>query len=490
LVELSEKSGFAAVGPPLAAEDRARLEKELSAARDKLREVVGEKRDRRKKERVEERKAGRKRVSSGEGDAGAAKKAEPGDPANEKDKQGAKRPLRENPIALRARVAGLENRLASYDAEGKPKLFCMGVEDLAKPRNSALLARGEISKAGEVVPRGFVGVIFDGQAPVVRTGTSGRLELANWITAPENPLAARVLVNRVWHWLFGLGIVASVDNFGSTGQKPSNQELLDFLALRFQEQGWSIKKLIREIVLSRTYALASTFNDKNFHADPDNALLWRHSKRRLDAESIRDAILSASGTLELKPSLGSPVAAGGDGPVARRRAARGNFDGESNARSVYLPIVRDMVPEVLDLFDFAEPSLVTGARESTNVPAQALFLLNSPFVARQARLCAERLQRLAPEPRERLDLAFRLIVSRPPTEAERRAAQAFFDDYAKATAEDGKRQSNEAKRASRKAPFRRLDRKDAARQSDTEAPGPWTAFCRSLLASAEFRCLD
>ncbi|NDB74703.1 MAG: DUF1553 domain-containing protein [Verrucomicrobia bacterium] len=158
-----------------------------------------------------------------------------------------------------------------------------------------------------VIPRGFVTVLGATEPAKITPGQSGRLELANWLTSPENPLTARVMANRVWQHLFGDGIVSTPDNFGATGERPTHPELLDFLAARFVANGWSVKQLIREIVLTRTYQLSNASDAKNFAADPDNNYLWRANQRRLDAESIRDSILAASGRLDLQPPAGSPL---------------------------------------------------------------------------------------------------------------------------------------------------------------------------------------
>ena len=184
--------------------------------------------------------------------------------------------------------------------------------------DSPLYARGDVEKPGEKVPRGFISVLTNGDAPAIPEGSSGRKELAEWLTGPTNPLTARVMVNRIWHWIFDRGIVESTDNFGTTGHLPSDQALLDNLALDFREKGYSVKKMLREIVLSHTYQLSSTFNDKDFAADPENTLVWRMSKRRLDAECIRDAMLSVSGDLQYTAPIGSTVAHG------RRRHGRGS----------------------------------------------------------------------------------------------------------------------------------------------------------------------
>src|SRR5439155_23667981 len=190
----------------------------------------------------------------------------------------------------------------------------------------------------------------------IPASSSGRRELAEWMLADSNPLSARVMVNRVWQWLFGQGLVTSPDNFGTTGSQPSNQALLDTLAVKFREGGWSGNKRVRESALSRAYQLASTFDENNFAADPENALVWRMSKRRLDAESIRDAILAASGQLDLRPPIGSPIAEHGNGPIGVFKQfpnagvpedALVESGARTNARSVYLPIAREMLPDAL-----------------------------------------------------------------------------------------------------------------------------------------------
>ena len=412
-------------------------------------------------------------------------------------------------LRLISQVGELEAELSSFDTSGQPKALAVGVLDRPAPGTAAgfggtlregirsqifgraaafgtitdspLFARGEPDKPGEKVPRGVVSALSTGAAPVIPAKTSGRRELAEWIVAPENPLTARVMANRVWHWLFGRGIVESVDNFGTSGQPPTNAALLDHLALRLRDGGWSVKKLIREIVLSRTYQLGSAFDEKSFAADPENTLVWRMSKRRLDAECIRDAILATSQQLQLQPPVGSPVALAGDGPVSRPR--RGGSDvainAATNVRSVYLPIIRDLLPDALDAFDFAEPSLVTGARETTNVPSQALFLLNSEFVATQARLLGQRVVASYPggpnggasaNLDERVTYAYWLVFSRPPDAVEHTAAMTFFGKFP--------------------AAWSKGDKSAPGLRNAEAATAAWTSFCRALFASAEFRYLN
>src|SRR5262249_26249394 len=269
-------------------------------------------------------------------------------------------------------VALLDSLLSRFDENGQPlpaNRKAMGVTEQRRPKNARVLVRGEIDRPGDSVPRGFVQVISNDKTPKITQG-SGRLELAQWIASADNPLTARVMVNRVWLHLFGKGIVQTPDNFGKNGQAPSHPELLDWLAGTFTSDGWSVKKLIRRMVLSHTYRMASDFDPKKSEIDPADEWLWRMPKRRLEGEAIRDAMLAVAGTLVLEPPVGSPVGTlEGD---ARIEKALQVAAPETPIRSVYLPVLRDDVPEALEVFDFAEPSFVTGVRESTNVATQAL----------------------------------------------------------------------------------------------------------------------
>ena len=342
---------------------------------------------------------------------------------------------------------------AAPKATGEPNgQWAMAVLD-GKPADCPIYIRGELEEKGPVIPRGFVTVLGATEPAKIAPGQSGRLELAHWLTSAENPLTARVMANRVWQHLFGDGIVSTPDNFGATGERPTHPELLDYLANRFVANGWSVKKLVREVVLSRTYQLSSTPDAKNFAADPDNNFLWRANQRRLDAESIRDGILAVSGQLNLQPLAGSPLSSLGDTDLGR--AARTSLKSDSRHRSVYLPIVRDMLPEALDLFDFAEPSLVVAAREVTTVPSQALYMLNSPFIQENAAAFAKRFQGTSADPKERITAAYLTAFSRPPTAAEVARAEGYLKTHA------------------------------AERGGSPETA--LTTFCQALFASAEFR---
>ncbi len=258
--------------------------------------------------------------------------------------------------------------------------------------------------------------------PKVNPKQSGRLELAQWLTSENNPLTSRVIANRVWQNLFGEGLVKSADNFGISGDVPSHPELLDHLATQFVRDGWSVKTLVRRIVLSRAYRLSSENAKANEAADPGSRLVWRHSPRRLRAEEIRDATLAAAGTLNLTPPEASPAK---DMKVTELRnnepRARSSRRPRWRAthRSLYLPLLRQLTPTSLEVFDFAEQGMVTGHRDTTTVATQALYLLNDPFVRRESlSLAARLLLRSELGDQDRVDLAYRLTFSRPATESE------------------------------------------------------------------------
>lgn len=313
-----------------------------------------------------------------------------------------------------------------FKSDGVPRTLVMGVLDLATPNDALLLIRGETSQPAEIVPRGVVHLLCESEPPPIRRG-SGRLELANFIASEHNSLTARVMVNRVWAKLFGRGIVATPDNFGAMGARPTHPKLLDNLALSFIDNGWSVKQLIRQIMLSRAYQLGPGFDESNHANDPDNLFLWRMSKKRLSAEAMRDAMLSLSGQLDLNPSPGSLVARldfDHDGPGRAVEEIRRH---PSLARSVFQPVIRGRVPEFFSTFDFADPSVVTGQRESTNVPAQDLHLLADEEVQGYAKAFASRVSHFSGTFADKACAAFELALSRPPNDGERRAVDAFVE---------------------------------------------------------------
>lgn len=339
----------------------------------------------------------------------------------------------------------------------------MGARD-GRIADCPIYLKGEPDDPGASVPRGVVALLTNGKQSVMPANASGRLQVAEWLTSKDNPLTARVMVNRVWQQLFGAGIVRTADNFGATGERPTHPELLDYLAIGFMENGWSVKKLIREIVLSRVYSLATSPDKSNAEIDPSNNLLWRANARRLDAEAIRDAMLTASGLIDLKPPGGSMVASAGDGSASAY--SRTFVNAQFHYRSVYLPIVRDFVPSCLEVFDFSEPSFVVASRDVTNVPSQALYMMNNPFVIEQAKALAHRIS-IVPglDHRGRITLAYELALCRPPTGDERSRADVFLRDEVK----------DWVKLTNGKLP--------------AAAESAYATFCQTLFASAEFRYL-
>ncbi|WP_438811140.1 PSD1 and planctomycete cytochrome C domain-containing protein [Rhodopirellula halodulae] len=367
-------------------------------------------------------------------------------------------------IRLRAQLAQIQGVLAEVNDDGTPKSLAMGVQEASDFQNAPVLVRGDVETPAQEVPRGFIQVLPHSEAYQIPDDSSGRMELAKWLADEENPLTARVMVNRIWLHLFGEGIVATPNNWGLTGQEPTHPELLDHLAIRFMDNGWSVKSMIRDIVLSRTYQMSSRMNEDHYEIDPENRLLWRASPRQLDAESLRDAILAIGGSLDLQRPLGSPVARFGNNRVGRTLDAS-LMDGLDDHRSVYLPILRDALPRSLSLFDFADPSMSNAKRDVSNVPTQALYLMNDSFVIDNAKQLARRLINDNGNVREGVMHAFLAIYGRPPTRQEIQSSLEFFSRF-------------------RDTSTRRF------RRGSTPSDLALTAFCQALIASAEFRSLN
>ena len=315
-----------------------------------------------------------------------------------------------------------------------PENLAIGVSETGKTVALKVNIGGDPHTLGDPVEAGFVQVLYPANAelPQITKGDSGRLQLAEWLTRRDNPLTARVMANRVWHHLFGKGLVATVDNFGSSGRQPTNQLLLDYLAVQFMDQGWSVKSLIREIVSSRAYRLSTDFDKDNFESDPDNDYLWRANLRRLEAESLRDTVLFVSGELQIGPPPPSPI--NDIDPNQQLRIGSRNLKSwelEESYRSVYVPVIRNEASRLFEAFDFPEPSETHGARDITTGPSQALFMMNSSFVRSHALTAAERLLASQSADKARVRQIFRQVLSRDPTarESERAVAhvQATMD---------------------------------------------------------------
>ncbi|MFO0809517.1 MAG: PSD1 and planctomycete cytochrome C domain-containing protein [Gemmataceae bacterium] len=303
-------------------------------------------------------------------------------------------------------------KAAQTDAEKKAKAplkipLVHALKDADKPVTLRVHVRGNPDTLGDDAPRHFLTVLTPGTAPTFAHG-SGRLELARAIASPDNPLTARVMVNRVWQHLFGRGLVRTPSNFGHLGERPTHPELLDHLATRFVRSGWSVKALVRDIVLSATYRQTSRVEPAD--ADADNAFLSRASRRRLDVEAWRDAMLAAAGTLD--PTPGGPS---GD------LASPGN-----RRRTLYGSVSRHNLDPLLRLFDFPDPNVTSDGRPATTVPLQQLFVLNDEFMVRNAKALVARLATLAADDEGRVRAAFPLLYGRPASESEVALAREFL----------------------------------------------------------------
>jgi mono/diheme cytochrome c family protein len=339
-----------------------------------------------------------------------------------------------------------------------------------QPRNLFVQIRGNYTTAGEEAPAVFPRIMAgETQTPFVATtpnaddkpqpnktrfgqkrDRSGRLELANWLTDPKHPLTARVFVNRVWRHHFGTGLVATPDNFGRLGDRPSHPQLLDWLANEFVANGWSVKQLHRTILLSQVYQQAGgTPKD----ADPDNKLLSYYPRRRLEAEAIRDSFLAVAGTLDR--TLGGSLYTGANLEYV------GGVKYDSLRRTLYLPVIRGKLFDFLQTFDFPDPAVTVGHRVSTVVAPQALYLMNNPFVQARAKEFAERMLK----EKDPVDFAYRRALLRDATPAERSDAESFVNRYAQAL---------------------EATEKDAAKRK----LAAWTAFAQALFASSEFSFVE
>ncbi|MFT4693094.1 MAG: hypothetical protein ACI9OD_005338 [Limisphaerales bacterium] len=325
-----------------------------------------------------------------------------------------------------------------------------------KIQDSPVYDKGLHDSPLDTVKRGGLS-LFDYQIKPIKDGESGRLQLAEWIADPRNPLTARVYVNRVWRHLFGRGLVETVDNFGVLGFQPSHQGLLDTLAQDFMCDGWSTKKLVRRIVMSRTYCQSSAHNEKYAAKDTGNVYLWRYSPQLLEGEVIRDSILHVSGTLDpvhLQTSQVAEIsrqqALGRQREIGRRDYYMKDVTWDVHHRSAYLPMPRGVIPDVLATFDAADPNLVVGARKLTIVPTQALYLANSRMVIEESGKVAKRV--LAADVSARLDSAYELILGRYPEPDEQSAVMKFVD-------------------------------------AGDDPVKTWTRVCQTLICSGEFRTL-
>lgn len=357
------------------------------------------------------------------------------------------------PSATRDEIAWLERERDELKSSAPPPIaYALAVAE-DKPVDLPVHIRGShLNIAKDPVPRGFIQVVQKDAPKPLPANQSGRLELARWLTSAENPLPARVIVNRIWQAHFGEGLVRTPDNFGVRGELPTHPELLDWLAREFIRSGWSVKAMHRLILSSATYRQSA--NATSVSTDPENRLLAHFPRVRLEAEMVRDALLAVSGKLD-QTTGGSLVKWGNNDYVPDDESSA-----KSSRRSVYLPVVRDKVYDVFTIFDFANPSVGQSKRFPTVVSHQALFFLNSPLVKDCASTLARTLRNTpCKDDAERIQLAYQSVLGRPPSTAETARVTEFL-----------KTVGNEAK--------------------EGRTPEGWTAFCQMLFASNEFLYRD
>ena len=333
----------------------------------------------------------------------------------------------------------------------------MGVTE-GQPTDLPIHIRGSHIALGETAPRRFPRILDNRQTNISMDG-SGRWELARWMTRQDHPLTSRVIANRLWHWHFGVGLVPSVDNFGKLGDPPSHPQLLDWLATELTNNRWSLKHLHRQIMLSSTYQMSTQSSTSAAAIDPENRLLWRMNRRRLSAEEIRDSII-AHGT-------GIDGTIGGSLLKVKNRAYVTNSNSSltneytNERRSVYLPVVRSAIYDVLQTWDFPDPTVPNGRRQVSTVAPQALMMMNSELVEKHTRACAEHLMAAHSGEQERIGWAYRQLLLRAPDPNELKSARRFLDDAMTLT--DDSRANN----------------------GDCEVIA-WQSFCRVLMSTNEY----
>jgi hypothetical protein len=369
------------------------------------------------------------------------------------------------PDAKKTELKALRDKLKELEAATPEHPSAMGVVD-EQVADVPVHLRGDHLKLGDIVPRHVPAVMQGPTAPTFKPEASGRLELARWLVDPAHPLTARVFVNRVWRWHFGRGIVPSVDNFGLLGEAPTHPELLDWLSLRFIESGWSLKALHREILLSHTYQQASQPKPGTLEKDPENRLWGWFPVRRLEAEAVRDALLSVSGQLDRTP--GGLVLTVKNRGYLFDHTSKDLTKYDSPRRSIYLPVIRNNVYDVFQLLDYPDAAVSSGDRNTSTVSPQALLMLNSDLVLQASDKLADRLLREFPaEESARVARLIRLAYGRDPRSGEVAQLSADLADYTQAVAESN---------ASRNAIVTPAANRQAA----------WSVLCQTILAANEF----
>ncbi len=357
--------------------------------------------------------------------------------------------VRDEVMAMEAETKRLEVATPVY-----PK--AMGVTE-GEIADAKIHNRGSHWTLGAEVPRRFLRAVSGDQQTSVGPKESGRLQLAQWMTQKDHPLTSRVMANRIWRWHFGKGIVPSTDNFGRLGEKPTNQPLLDWLAVEFVKQGWSVKALHRQIMLSNVYQLSTDLDAKSAEVDPENTLLWRANRRRLEGEAIRDGIMSVSGGLRF--DMGGSILTYKDRQYVANTTKGSSVDYDRPIRAAYIPVLRSSLYEVFQAFDLPDPTSPNGDRDSTVVAPQALFMMNSSVMLNHSKKMAESLLNQASlDDQARIREAYERALGRQPSAKEVDQGLTFIS-----------RMQEEWK---------------------GDKVNAWQSYCKSLLASNEFIYLN
>ncbi len=341
----------------------------------------------------------------------------------QKLKDEAKNVAEDQKKAHEEKVKAAEKLAAEHKSKPMPFETAYAVAEGAKRDDAVLQQKGDPARPGDKVPRRFL-TVLGGAALSAEEKGSGRRQLADWILAADNPLPARVMANRIWHYHFGRGLVPTPNDFGKQGKPPTHPELLDYLAAKLRNDGWSIKALHREILLSRTYRLASKRSPDALTKDPTNELLTAFPRQRLDAESLRDTLLALGGNLDLTPAGAHPFPKPGEWKFTQHNPFKAIYD--SPRRSVFLMTQRIQRHPFLAIFDGADPSTSTPARPTSTTPVQSLFFLNDPLVHEQSKRVAARIVAEASDEPTRVQLAYALLFARAATPTELTAGQAFL----------------------------------------------------------------
>jgi hypothetical protein len=364
-------------------------------------------------------------------------------------------------VKVKAALEDARAKQRRLEANPPPFAKAYAVVD-GKCGNAKIQRKGDPQNLGDVAPRGFLQILGGETLPPDEKG-SGRLELAQWITDPKNPLTARVMVNRIWQHHFGRGIVTTPNDFGARGKAPTHPEMLDYLASRFTQSGWSVKAMHKLIMLSAAYQLSSDERGPNAAIDPNNDLFWHYNRQRLEAEEIRDAMLAVSGSLDLTMGEEQPFPPESEWHYTQHKPFVAVYD--TSRRAIYLMQQRIKKQPFLEVFDGADPNATTGLRPVSTTPIQALFMMNDSFAHEQADRFAVRVGLAFSEEPQRIDYAYQLAFGRHPTPEEIKTGQDYLQQC-------------------------RADLKDSNIPADRQPRAALASYARVLLSSNEFLFVD